>query len=151
MVLELVVRQLLGLGVVALGDELQVRRAALVAGEAHLVDGPAHRLAVLERRERVAEPDRVSVGAEPAERAGFLGALGVAEDEPVAGRLGERALAVDPVDDPATAAKDDQVALLQRVVGDVRHGVLVSGAGADGELVAETGRHGSNSNAAAAR
>ena len=141
MVLELVVRQLLDLGVVPLRDELEVGRSVLVPREADPVDGPAHGPTAVERGEGMAEPDLVPTPAEAAERAGLLDAVRVAEHQPVAGRPRGCALPVGRVHEPAPPADDDHVALAELVVGHVRDGVLVSGARANDQLVAKLGGH----------
>ena len=59
--LELVVRQRLGFGVVTLGGEAEIRLALLVVLEPLVDDLPADRLSLFEGRERVAEPGSVGV------------------------------------------------------------------------------------------
>jgi hypothetical protein len=87
-VLELVLGQVgrvLGLGVVALGGQLPVRLALLVALEPVVRDLPARRNAVDDRAEGVPGPRRI--GPVAPEGAGLGAPVRVAQHEPVARRL----------------------------------------------------------------
>ena len=61
--LELVIGQLLDLGVVAFGDQVEVGLTLLVPRQAYVHDLPADRLSVVDRRERVTEPRSVRTEA----------------------------------------------------------------------------------------
>ena len=77
-VLQLVLGQLrrvLALAVVAFGRQVEVRVAVRAVGEPLVDDLPAHRLPVLDRAQRVADPG--SVGAVASERAELLAPVGV--------------------------------------------------------------------------
>jgi hypothetical protein len=90
-VFELVGRKLLHLAVVALGNELEVGLALLVPFEARIHDFPADRLAVVGRRERVAQLRRCR--PVPAERSQLLPLVRMQEAHAIARRFRQRARA----------------------------------------------------------
>ena len=134
--LELVLGQVgcfLGLAVVALGGQLAVRLALLVALQPVVRDLPAGGNAVDDRAEGMADPR--SVRAVAAKGAGLGAPVGMAQHEPVARRLQLHALVLDRVDEPVPALDVDEVALGQLGLAAIRLRVLVPDAVDVDELV----------------
>jgi adenylate kinase family enzyme len=133
-VLELVVGNLLDLGVVALGDELQVGLAVLVPSHALIDDLPADRLAVLDRRECMPEPRRA--GAVATKSARLDAAVRASELEAVAGRLRRRGEPVHTLDQPVAPLESQDGTDLERHVRCVLVDALIACTRAGDDFVA---------------
>ena len=120
-VLQLVLGQIgrvLGLAVVALGGQLEVRLALVVALQPLVADLPADRAARDDGAEGMADPRRV--GAVAAKGAGLGAPVRVAQHEPVAGRLQPQALALDGVHQPVAALDVEEIPFRELGLAQVR-------------------------------
>jgi len=139
-VLELVLRQrrrLVGLAVVALGGQVELRLALLVLGEPGVHDLPADRRAVLESAERV--PDRRRVVPIAPEGAELLVPVRVPQPQPIARRLQRDARPVHALHEPVAPFVADDGPRDERLLARVRVHALVPRTADVHELV--TGRH----------
>jgi hypothetical protein len=132
-VLELVIRQRLGLGVITFSDRLEEGIAACIVCEGLLENSPADWRTVRERRELMANGG--GVRSKPAKRSFFSTAVRMAQRQPVTRRTRVDALLLDALRKPVSACEKHDRARGESVRGGEWADVLLTGAVARDDFV----------------